>query len=273
MDIIVCMKLVPNTAHMTFNPKTMRLERYGILSLINPADIDALECALNMKKDYGGTVTILTMGIAGASECVEKGIAAGADEGYLITDPAFAGSDTYATGMVLSAAVRWLQQKNQKRYDLILCGSVTVDGETGQTGSQLAEQLDWAQISCASDLRQIGDKLWAKQETEEETLWLESDQPTLVTIEPKYGKGLRPVDMEKLRQLEKEGVPKLTLQELEPWLDRSAIGAHGSPTKIARSYIPFTDRKQIVISSGSDSEKAQALLGLLKQENCEVTYE
>ncbi|HQA48102.1 MAG TPA: electron transfer flavoprotein subunit beta/FixA family protein, partial [Bacillota bacterium] len=136
MEIIVCIKQVPDTTEVKIDPEKGTLIREGVPSIVNPFDEYAVEAALRIKEEMGGKVTVITMGPPQAVEALRKCIAMGADDAVLISDRAFAGSDTWATSYTLAGAIKTLG-----RFDLILCGKQAIDGDTAQVGPQVAEKL------------------------------------------------------------------------------------------------------------------------------------
>lgn len=151
-DCVVMAKQVPDTKRVT--GKAMNddgtLNRAALPAIFNPEDLNALEAALAVRDQYGGRVTIITMGLPQASEILREALYRGADEGILLTDRRCAGSDTLATGYILSCAVRRLG-----RFDLIFCGRQAIDGDTAQVGPQLAEKLHLPQITSSEKLMAV----------------------------------------------------------------------------------------------------------------------
>ncbi|HKL42959.1 MAG TPA: electron transfer flavoprotein subunit beta/FixA family protein, partial [Clostridia bacterium] len=136
MNIIVCIKQVPNTNEVKIDPKKGTLIREGVPSIINPEDKHGLEEAIRLKEKVGGKVTVLTMGPPQAKVALKEALAMGADEAILVSDRAFAGSDTLATSYVLSKAIEKIGV-----FDIIFCGRQAIDGDTAQVGPQIAENL------------------------------------------------------------------------------------------------------------------------------------
>ena len=136
MNIIVCLKQVPGTTDVKIDPETNTLRREGIENVVNPFDTYALEEGVRLRERYGGKVTVISMGPPQAEEMLREAISCGADEAILISDRAFAGSDTLATSYTLSCVVNKLRD-----YDLVICGRQTIDGDTGQVGPELSEVL------------------------------------------------------------------------------------------------------------------------------------
>jgi len=144
MDIIVCIKQVPDTTEVKINPETNTLIREGVPSIVNPFDENAVEAALQLKEKHGGKVTVITMGPSQAAEALRTTIAMGADEAILVSDRAFAGSDTWATSYTLSQTIKKLG-----KFDLIICGKQAIDGDTAQVGPGFAVWLGIPQITFA----------------------------------------------------------------------------------------------------------------------------
>lgn len=146
MNIIVCIKQVPDTNEVKLNPETGTLIRDGVPSIINPDDKAGLEAALRLKDLHGANVTVLSMGPPQAALALREALAMGADRGILVTDRAFGGADTWATSSTLAAVIRRFD------YDLIITGRQAIDGDTAQVGPQIAEHLGLANISYAQEM-------------------------------------------------------------------------------------------------------------------------
>ena len=161
MNIIVCVKQVPDTTQIRLNPETKTLVRDGVENILNPYDAEALETALILKDKYGAKVTVVTMGPPQAKDILKDAIALGADDAYLLTDRVVAGSDTLATSMALAALV-----KNLGEYDLILCGREAADGCTAQVGPEMAEHLGIPQVTSALKVEFTDGRFVVERETE-----------------------------------------------------------------------------------------------------------
>src|SRR6056297_553406 len=142
MKIIVCVKQVPDTTEVKIDSETNTLIRKGVPSIVNPFDRNALEAAVQLKEEHGGTVIVLSMGPPQAKDALKECLSVGADEAYLVSDKAFSGADTLATSYTLAAAI-----KKIGNYDLIICGKQAIDGDTAQVGPEIAEHLDIAQVT------------------------------------------------------------------------------------------------------------------------------
>lgn len=136
MKIAVCIKQVPVSDQIEIDPNTHQMIRANAELTINPADMNALTEAIKLKNAFGGSVDVYTMGAESAKAALYTAIAVGADEGYLITDRTFAGGDSLGTAKVLAKAMEYVTH-----YDLIICGSLSSDGATGQVGPMIAELM------------------------------------------------------------------------------------------------------------------------------------
>src|SRR3989338_5885623 len=142
MNIIVCIKQVPETTEVRINPETNTLVREGVKSIINPFDMYAIEEAVRLKEKLGGKATVITMGPPQAEGALREAISMGIDDAILICDRAFAGSDTWATSYTLSKAIEKIGD-----YSLIICGKQAADGDTAQVGPGIAAHLDLPQVT------------------------------------------------------------------------------------------------------------------------------
>ena len=152
-NCVVLVKQVPDTANIT--GKAMKddgtINRAALPAIFNPEDLNALEMALQVKEQYGGEVTVLTMGPPRAAEVLREALYRGADRVILLTDRKTAGSDTLATSYVLKCAVEQIAERFGA-YDLVLCGRQAIDGDTAQVGPQVAEKLNLPQITYAESI-------------------------------------------------------------------------------------------------------------------------
>ncbi|MDR2120618.1 MAG: electron transfer flavoprotein subunit beta/FixA family protein [Tannerella sp.] len=179
--IIVLAKQVPDTRNVGKDAMKAdgTVNRAALPAIFNPEDLNALEQALRLKDAHEGTtVTLLTMGPARAAEIIREGLYRGADGGYLLTDRAFAGSDTLATSYALSMAIRKIGD-----FDLIVCGRQAIDGDTAQVGPQVAEKLGQAQITCVEEILCVENgKITVKRRLERGVETVEAPLPVLITV-------------------------------------------------------------------------------------------
>lgn len=192
MNILVCVKQVPDTTEIKIDPKTNTLIRDGVPSIVNPFDTYALETAAKIKDANPTTnIVVATMGPEQAKEALKSCLSVGADKAYLISDRAFGGSDTLATSYVLSCMVKALEKREGVMFDIIFCGKQAIDGDTGQVGPELAKHLNYPQITNALEVVLEGSIVRALRETEDGYEILESSLPAVVTVtkttyEPRY---------------------------------------------------------------------------------------
>jgi len=179
MTIIVCIKQVPGTTAVDIDETTGVLKRAGVAAKLNPYDLYALETALRLRSEHGGRVVALTMGPPQAEAVIREAYAMGVDDGYLLTDPAFAGSDVLATSYTLAGAVRHIGE-----YHLILCGRQTTDGDTAQVGSAMAEHLDIPHAAWVNSIQSVDKTSITVTQNMEHTLeTVRLPFPCLITVE------------------------------------------------------------------------------------------
>ena len=228
MNIVVCIKQVPDTTEVKLDPVKGTLIREGVPSIINPDDKSGLEAALRLKDQYKAHVTVLTMGPAQAELALREALAMGADQAILLTDRAFSGADTLATSTTLAAAIRKLD------YDLIIAGRQAIDGDTAQVGPQIADHLDLAQVSYVAGLEKKENALILKRQYEDGYHLLQVSMPCLITTlsemnEPRYMHvgGIMAAYHEK--DIQVWGLKDICV-------DLDKIGLSGSPTKVKKSF-------------------------------------
>lgn len=184
MHIVCCLKQVPDTAEVKIDPETNTLVRSGIESILNPFDLVALEQAVRIKEEHGGTITAITMGPQQASSILRQAISLGADKVVLLSDRAFAGADTLATSYTLAMAV--LKLGKQIPVDLILCGKQAVDGDTAQTGPGIATRLKFTQLTYVFRIQWIDftkKKIQVERKVGGGTEVVLGELPALLTVE------------------------------------------------------------------------------------------
>lgn len=256
MEIVVCVKQVPDTTEVKIDPVTNTLVRQGVPSIVNPFDKFALEIALQLKEKHGGKVTVISMGPPQAKDALKECLAMGADQAVLLSDRAFGGADTLATSYTLAAAVRKLGQ-----VDLILCGKQAIDGDTAQVGPEMAEHLGMAQVTYAASIEIDGDNLKVQREQDEGYDVIATKLPAVVTIiktlvEPRY-----PTVKGTMRANRAE-IPVWAAADLD--VDPNAIGLNGSPTKVKRIFTPQRQTNGQIIE-GEPKEAAVTLFEKLRE--------
>lgn len=235
MNILVCVRRVPDSTEIKIDPVTGTLIRKGVPSIVNPDDTFALEMALRLKEAQGGTVTLLCMGSLPAEKNLRRCLAAGADKAYLATDRIFGGADTLATSRVLAHGARRLEKEQGAPFDVIFCGKQSTDGDTGQVGPGLAEHLMIAQVTYVRAIHLENGRLIAERETDEGIETVSAALPVLLTVVKNEATPRYPSVMDMVSaKLADIGI--LAGEELE--LEASKCGLKGSPTKVRKTYTP-----------------------------------
>ena len=282
LKIIVLAKQVPDTRQVGKDAMKAdgTVNRAALPAIFNPEDLNALEQALRLKDAYpGSTVTILTMGPFRAAEIIREGLYRGADNGYLLTDRAFAGADTLATSYALAMAIRKI-----KEYDLILCGRQAIDGDTAQVGPQVAEKLKLPQITYVEEILDIADgKVKAKRRLERGVETVEGSLPLVITVNgtapecrPRNAKFIQKYKHAKtVTEKQAADADYIELCDLRPYLnlpewsvadveaDVKACGLSGSPTKVKKIESVVFQAKESKTLTPSDSDIEELMKELI----------
>lgn len=257
MKIAVCIKQVPDTSEIRIDPKTNTLIRDGVPSIINPDDKGALEAALSLKDKLGCEVVVVSMGPFQAEAALREALAMGADDAYLVSDRAFAGSDTLATSTIIAAALKKIG------FDAIIGGRQAIDGDTAQVGPQIAEHLGIPQITYCASIDFDGKKFSVVRQFEDRIQRLEVEGPVLLTC---LGTSFKPRYMnvrDIVAQDEKE-IHMLTFADLG--LEKANIGLAGSPTKVKQTMTKqYNGEKKLI--EGEPSEVAKVIVKELKEKH------
>jgi electron transfer flavoprotein beta subunit len=231
VKVIVCIKQVPDTTNVRINPETNTLVREGVQSIINPFDVYALEEGVRIKEKLGGTVTVITMGPPQAAEALREAISLGADNVSLISDKAFAGADTLATAYTLACAVRKLGGA-----DIILMGRQAIDGDTGQVGPGVAENLGIPHITDIRKIEEIRDgTITVERLLEEGYARLRTTLPVVLTVVKEINVPRLPSLKGKLAAKKAE-IPVLKAADIG--VDVERVGLNGSPTQVMKIFTP-----------------------------------
>ncbi|MCM8711207.1 electron transfer flavoprotein subunit beta/FixA family protein [Clostridium sp. SYSU_GA19001] len=226
MNIVVCIKQVPDTTIVKIDPKTGTLIREGVPSIINPEDKHALEEALVLKDQYGAKVTVISMGPPQAQNALREALAMGADDAILLAGREFAGADTLATSYALAAVLRKLD------FDIVFAGRQAIDGDTAQVGPEIAEHLDIPQVTYVEKVKLEGDTLIVKRALEDGYEVIEVKTPVLLTAIK---------ELNKPRYMNAYDIFASKDKEIKVWgindieADKAQLGLAGSPTKVKKS--------------------------------------
>ena len=257
MNIVVCIKQVPDTTEIKLDPVTGTMIREGVPSIMNPDDKSGLEMALELKDKYEANVTVITMGLPQADAILREAMAMGADRAILLTDRKLAGADTLATSNALAGALRTLE------FDLLITGRQAIDGDTAQVGPQVAEHLGLPQVSYVENLEFDGTTFTLKKWLEDGYQIVEVESPCVITVlssanQPRY--------------MKMRGIMEAFKREVEVWgcdridVDESKLGLKGSPTRVAKSFtkgIKGSGEKFEV----SEAEAVEIIINKLKEKH------
>ena len=232
MEILVCIKQVPGTSKIEVDPITGVLKRDGVDSKMNPYDLFAIETALRIKEQKGGTIKVISMGPPQAKDVIKEAFMMGADEGVLVSDRKFAGADVLATAYTISQGVL-----KMGKFDLILCGKQTTDGDTAQVGPEMAEYLEIPHIANVLKIVELKDKSVVVEMDMPNTLEIAEIQfPCLLTVEKDIFQPRLPSYRKKVSTKDRE-IKIITLKDFEDQ-DEKRYGLTGSPTQVERIFPP-----------------------------------
>lgn len=287
LKIVVLAKQVPDTRNVGKDAMNVdgTINRAALPAIFNPEDLNALEQALRLKDTHpGSTVTILTMGPGRAAEIIREGLYRGADNGYLLTDRAFAGADTLATSYALATAIRKIGE-----YDVIVGGRQAIDGDTAQVGPQVAEKLGLPQVTYVEEILNVTDgRICVKRHIDGGVETVEAPLPIVLTVNgsaapcrprnaklvQKYKRALGGQEKAALTK-DGEALAYADLYEKRPYLnivewsvadvngDTKQCGLSGSPTKVKKIENIVFQAKESKTITGSDEEVENLIVELL----------
>jgi electron transfer flavoprotein beta subunit len=253
MKLVVLIKQVPDTTEVKIDRATNTLIREGVPSIINPFDTYAIEEALRVREAVGeGSVTVMSMGPPQVESALREALALGADDAVLLSDRAFAGSDTWATSYTLAAGIRKLPA-----FDLVLCGKQAIDGDTAQVGPGVAQFLGLPQVTNARKITLGADgSVTVQRMVDDGYDVVKTPLPAVVTV-------VKEINEPRLPSL--KGKMKARKAEITTWgsadltVDSKELGLDGSPTRVIRIFAP-EPRGGGRILSGDPDEAADALV-------------
>ncbi|MCL2496032.1 MAG: electron transfer flavoprotein subunit beta/FixA family protein [Clostridiales bacterium] len=257
MKIIVCVKQVPAINEVRLDPVTHTIIREGIESIINPFDTHAIEEALRLKEKMGGEIIALSMGISSVAELLRQTIALGVDRACLLSDRAFAGSDTLATSYALACGVAKIGGA-----DLIICGKMATDGDTAQVGPMLAHNLDLPHLTDVSAIEAVEqESIICRKLSDDGYLRLRVSLPALITVVKEINVPRLP-SISGLYRGREAHIPVYSAADVGAKV--AHIGLKGSPTKVKRTFVPDLSRICEWLE-GSGREQSLALLSHLEE--------
>jgi len=258
MNIIVLVKQVPDTKDVRIDPETNTLVREGVESIINPFDMYALETGLRLKDEFGGKVTVMSMGPPQAEKALREAVSYGADEAVLLSHRSFAGSDTLATSFTLSAGIR----KNGE-FDLVVCGKQAIDGDTAQVGPWVAQYLEIPHVAFVKRIEKVeAGNLVLQRMMDDGYDRVEVKLPALITVVKEINEPRVPSLKGKMKA-KKLQIPIWGQEDLA--LDENELGLKGSATQVTKIFAPKPRGKRMILE-GEVGEQVSRLLSLLQQD-------
>ena len=236
MHSVVCIKQVPDTTEVRIDPETNTLMREGVPSIVNPFDLHAVEEALNIRDKYGGKITVISMGPPQAQEALKTVITLGVDEAILLSDRAFAGSDTLATSYILSQAIRKIGKTDP--IDLVICGKQAIDGDTAQVGPGIATRLKIPLITYVVEIDSIdapNNNIQVKRSVENGRTVLMTKIPVLLTVVKELNK-VRYATLPNMIKGAKFKAKVWNKDDIDAKV--SQMGLKGSPTAVRKIFSP-----------------------------------
>jgi electron transfer flavoprotein beta subunit len=265
LNLVVCIKQVPDSAQIRVHPVTNTIMRQGVPTIINPYDLFALEEAMRLRDQYGGEVTVLTMGPAMAEESLRRALGYGADKAVLITDRRFAGADTLATSYALAAALTKLGA--ERPIDVVFTGKQTIDGDTAQVGPGVARRLGLNQLTYVAAIDLLDPhtgEIFVRRRAEGGLQVLSSKLPCLVTV-------LEGVN--EIRRGSIADVLRAARAEVTVWSaadagieDLQKCGLRGSPTMVRKVFAPSPreeSAEMVAVDGKKPGQIADAVLDLV----------
>lgn len=258
LQIIVLMKPVPDMEKVKFDTEKGTIIRESSELQINPFDLHAIELAVQIKEKVGGQVTVMSMAPLHAQEALRDAIARGCDRAILLSDKRFAGADTLATAYALASGIKKLG-----KFDLIIAGEKSVDGDTAQVPAEVAEFLNIPHASYVSKLIDVGDDAVRVVTEQESPYEVELKLPALLQVTKEVAKPRVPLLKDKLRA-RKASIEIWTAESLSDVADVKQFGFSGSPTWVAKIIVPKpkTRNKQVL----KPEEGIQKIIEILKKE-------
>lgn len=262
MNILVCVKQVPDTTQVKIDPVTNTLIREGVPAIVNTFDAFALEAAARIKdKNPDTKIVVMSMGPENAKNALKECLSIAADKAYLVSGRPFGGSDTLATSYILSNAVKRVEAE-EGHFDAIFCGKQAIDGDTAQVGPELAEHLGYPQVTCGLEVLVADDThLEVLKEDQDANQVIGIKLPCVVTFtkpsfDPRYPTIKRKMAANRTQ------IPTLSDEDLTD-IDRSRIGLKGSPTHVKKSFVPVKERNGMIIQEETLEESSAKLISIL----------
>jgi electron transfer flavoprotein beta subunit len=264
LNIVIPIKQVPETSNVKMDPETGTMIREGVESVVNPLDLYAIQVGVDLRERFGGRVSVVSMGPENAVKAIREAVAMGCDDGVLLSDSAFRGSDTWSTSYTIAQAV-----KRMGEPDLILCGERATDGDTGQVGPGIAAWLGLPILSYVSRISDIqgveggrpDGAIEVERLIEEGYQRLRAPLPAVLTVVKEIVRPGLPTLRGKKRARRLE-VPVWGTENLE--VEDAYLGLKGSPTRVVKIRTPKVARDGEVVSATEDHQIEEAVDGLVR---------
>ncbi len=254
MHIVCCIKQVPDTTQVKIDPVTNTLIRAGVESICNPYDIVGVEAAVKLAQQYGGKVTVMTMGIPQADSALRDCLAIGADKAVLLSDRAFAGADTLATSYTLATAISKLNSADP--VQIVFCGKQAIDGDTAQTGPGIATRLGFTQLTYVTEIMKVDTNkktITVRREAEGAEQIIEANLPVLLTVELQLG-APRYASLPNLIKAIRQEIPIWGSKDIDAVPEQ--LGLKGSPTSVRTIFAPPPRKGGPVFDTSGGLEEA-----------------
>lgn len=250
---------MPRTTEINIDPANNRLIREGVEGIINPLDSYAIEEAVRLKERFGGKVTAITMGPPQAEQALRETVSLGVDEAILLSDAAFAGSDTLATSLVLAVALKKIAS-----YDIVVCGKQTLDGDTGQVGPELAQRLNVPFVAYVRKIDDIKDgSVRAERMIEDGYELVESPLPCVISVIKEINVPRLP-SLRGMMKAKSIKIPQWTAQEMG--IEPDIVGISGSATRVIRVFHPQRGGKGEIIQGNAENQVEQLIQKLQQKQ-------
>lgn len=261
MNILLCVKQVPDTTEIRIDPVRNVLIREGVPSILNPFDSYALEAAARIKdQDPDTKIVALSMGPEQAKAVLRECLSIAADKAYLVSGREFGGSDTLATSYIISCAIRRLEETEGK-FDAIFCGKQAIDGDTAQVGPEIAEHLGYPQVTYAHTAELSENRLRIQRESENGYEVIAVNMPCLITFTKPSWEVRYPTIQRKL-EADKADIEVLGAEDI-PGLEKEQIGLSGSPTRVKKTYVPVKRKAGVFVREETEEQTGRRIFELL----------
>jgi electron transfer flavoprotein beta subunit len=257
VKIVVPIKQVPDSNKVKMDPEKGTMIREGVESVVNPLDLYAIQLAVDLKQEHGGTITVVSMGPPKAELAIREAISMGCDDGILLSDRKFSGSDTWATSYTIAKTIESLGA-----YDLIIFGERATDGDTGQVGPSTAAWMQLPLATYVSSIEEIREgSLDVERLIEGGYQRLRMPLPAVITVVKDIARPLLPTLSGKKRA-RRADVPTYSTETIA--FDDAKIGMKGSPTRVVKVRTPKVAREGRVVQAAQDGAVDQALDELIE---------